>query len=219
MLSVIDLTGQEGQFKAPDYEGIRSVMNKKASEFYYPKLMERYQQSDTTLTLQDFRILYYGVLYTDGYSPYGQSDYADSLRSIFNKDTLLISDFRLIIQYENSVLREYPFNLRDMNALSFAYYKTGDSISMNNTNFKMNRIITTILSTGDGKKEKSAWHVVSVGHEYDLLGVLGFQFGGSQSLTNKRCDYLTVQKNEYNIEGFYFDVNKILDKESELFKN
>jgi len=42
-----------------------------------------------------------------------------------------------------------------------------------------------------------------------LLDILGFQFGGSQSLIG-HYDYLTVQPNEADIEGVYFDVSPCL---------
>lgn len=218
LLGFVNVTGQKADFKVPDYNGIERIIKDNQSEFYYPKLMDRYRNSDTTLNLSDYRVLYYGFLYSDLYSPYGQSDYLDTINAIFNKDTLLASDYSDIIKFENLVLESYPFNLRDLNSLSYCYFQTGDSSSMNEVNYKIKMIVSTILSTGDGKKENTAWHVIAVGHEYDLLFFLGFQFGGSQSLTKKGCDYLKVQKNEYGIDGFYFDVNKILEKEGELFK-
>jgi len=75
-----------------------------------------------------------------------------------------------------------------------------------------------ILSSGDGRTEESAFHVISVSHEYDILQVLGFEFGGQQSLTTKDCDYLAVKENEYDIKGFYFNVQMLLEKEKDLFK-
>jgi hypothetical protein len=123
-----------------------------------------------------------------------------------------------MIKYEKLILKEYPFNLRDLNMLANLYYQLGDTISSLQSDFKLQMLVNTILSTGDGRSEKTAWHVISVSHEYDILGYFGFQFGGSQSLTKKGCDYLEVSENDYKIKGFYFDVNMILQKESELFK-
>jgi hypothetical protein len=213
-----NVTAQNQEFKAPDYTSLKSIIIDKNSEYYYPKLLERYNDSDTTLTLQDFSILYYGFLFTDSYAPYGHSDYIDSLKPILDRDTLYVSDYKMIIRYESLILNEFPFNLRDLNILSYCYAQIGDSLASDLTYFKLDMLINTILSTGDGKKEESGWHVISVSHEYDILGVLGFRFGGSQSLTSGGCDYLEVQANEYNIPGFYFDVNKMLDKESELLR-
>lgn len=63
-----------------------------------------------------------------------------------------------------------------------------------------------------------AWHVISVGHEYDILQYFGFQFAGSQSLADKGCDYLKVMPNQHKIKGFYFNANMILKKQSDRFK-
>lgn len=205
-------------YKKPDYRAIKRVINDHKSEFYYPVLMQRYTNSDTTLTLQDYRILYYGYLFSEHYSAYGHSVYSDSLRPVFSQDTLTTEDFQKIIRLENRVLDEFPFDLGDLNTLTYSFLQTGDTLSAVLTNYKLNRLVETILSTGTGEKESTAWHVISIGHEYDLLDYFGFRFAGSQSLTQNGCDYLEVAPNEYDIEGFYFDVNMILDKEAELFK-
>ncbi|MBN1144567.1 MAG: DUF4919 domain-containing protein [Bacteroidales bacterium] len=214
-----DLCGQKPAFKAPAYEWIKKEMSKPNSAHFYPVLMERYRKADTTLTTVDFSVLYFGQVFTDTYSPYSRSEYVDSLSTLLSQDSLQADDFRALIRYENLILDKYPFNLRDLNILSYAYFKTGDTLSAMLTEYKLNRIIGTILSSGDGQKEKSAWHVISVTHEYDILGALGFRFGGEQMLTEKGCDYLKVADNEYGIKGFYFDVNKILDKQSKLFRD
>jgi hypothetical protein len=203
---------------APDYKTIKTIINDKKSESYYPKLMERYNNSDTSLSIENFRTLYYGFLFTDLYSPYPMSKFNDSISSILRKDTLFKNDYISLIKYENLILQDCPFNLRDLNMLAYSYSQIGDTLSANLNVFKLNMTIKTILSTGDGREEKSAWHVISVSHEYDILQVLGFEFGGKQMLTTNGCDYLEVQENEYNITGFYFDVQMILEKERESFK-
>lgn len=215
---ISNVYGDKDEFQKPDYNEIKKSIHDKDSQFYYPLLFERYINSDTTLTIQDFRVLYYGYLFNDSYSVYRSSDYVDSVNAILHQDTLTSSDYKNMIKYEKLILKEYPFNLRDLNMLANLYYQLGDTISSLQSDFKLQMLVNTILSTGDGRSEKTAWHVISVSHEYDILGYFGFQFGGSQSLTKKGCDYLEVSENDYKVKGFYFDVNMILQKESELFK-
>ena len=38
----------------------------------------------------------------------------------------------------------------------------------------------------------------------------------SQSLTGN-CDYQKFEKGKYKVEGFYFSIDKILEKEQEMF--
>lgn len=214
----VSVFAQNPLFIAPDYQGIKSVMNDSSSVFYYPRLMERYQNVDTTLNMEDFRVLYYGTLFTSTYSPYARPEKNDTLTAILNTDTITADEFRTIIRLENNIVEKFPFNLWDLSVLLFSYNKTGDTVQYNKTNFKLNMLARTILSTGDGKSEKTAWHVISVDHEYDLLNLLGLRFGGEQMLTAGGCDYLKLKPNDFEIEGLYFDVSQILQKEGELLK-
>lgn len=211
------LTAQKSKFEKPDYKRIKSEISNINSKLYYPVLFERYTRHDTTLEETDYHFLYYGYLFQPSFSPYGNSVYSDSLKKVYNKDTLSASDVDTLIKYEQLVLKDAPFDLRDLNTLAYGYEQKGDVESAKLVIFAMDKLINTILSTGDGIMEKTAWHVISVSHEYDILNILGYKFGGQQTLTGKGCDYLTVQENSNGIKGFYFDVNKILEAESKLF--
>ncbi|MDR0793399.1 MAG: DUF4919 domain-containing protein [Chitinophagaceae bacterium] len=218
VLSFIFVSAQNPIKEKPDYKEIESEITNKDSKFYYPKLMERYNAFDTTLSTEEYKYLYYGVLFQRSYSPYGKSIYTDTLNNLLkDKQSFSTSDYNNIIKYETLILKEFPFNLRNLLMLAFAYEENGIVDSLMFVNFKLKNVAKTILSTGDGKTESTAWHVISIEHEYDLLSLLGYKFGGSQSLTKKGCDYLTVQKNDENIAGFYFDVNMILKAEAKLY--
>ncbi len=218
MFVMINVSAQDPTFLPPDYQGIKGVMNDSSSVFYYPRLMDRYQRCDTTLNMEDFRVLYYGTLFTSSYSPYARPEKNDTLIAIFTADTVTTDDFRTIIKLEKKILENFPFNIWDLSVLSFAYHNTGDTIQYKNISYKLNMVVRTILSTGDGRTEETGWHVISVDHEYDLLNLLGLSFGGQQSLTSGGCDYLKLKPNEFDIEGLFFDVNQILEKEGELLK-
>jgi len=71
------------------------------------------------------------------------------------------------------------------------------------------KIITTILSSGDGVSKETAMHVISTRDEYIIINVLGFTYGGSQSLVKGNYDYLTLMQNEFDLKGFYFSVERL----------
>lgn len=213
-----NLISQDIRFQKPNYQGIEKVVKDDTSKYYYSKLYDRYINNDTSLNLQDYRLLYYGYLFNENYSPYGVSVFTDSLTIFFQKDSLAPDDFMKIASYEREILKINPFNIRDLNALAFSCFNMGEIDLANLIRLKIHMIVETILSTGDGRTNETAWHVILVGHEYDLLNVLGFSFGGTQVLTSEGCDKLSVEKNDYDIEEFYFDVNMILNAEKNLFK-
>lgn len=65
------------------------------------------------------------------------------------------------------------------------------------------------LVRGTELKKKTAFNIIYSSHEYAVLNILGFKFGGQQSLI-EHYDFLKVNKNKYNIEGCYFDISPIL---------
>ena len=209
---------QQPKIEKPDYTSIESTIKVKDSKMYYPVLLDRYIKLDTTLTREELKLLYYGFLFQDSYSVYGHSDYSDTLTKILEKESLSMPDYDRIIKYEKLVLKDYPFRLRDLNILSYAYEKKGMSDSSKIIDNKLTHLVGAILSTGNGEEEKNAWHVISVEDEYDIISLLGYKFGENQSLTGKGCDYMTLEANSDGIKGLYFDVNKILEAEEKLFK-
>ncbi len=201
----------------PDYKKLENLILEDSKTKAYSLLMNRYKNNDSTLSLDELRTLYYGFIFTNEYKAYGSSKFNDSLRVYYRKDSLTHADCMDMIRLENYVVEEFPFDIRHLNALGYCYSRTGQRKLSEFAYWKADAVVRTINSSGNGLKEKTAWHVIAVGHEYDLLDYYGFQFGGSQSLTKKTCDYLTVEKNKEGIEGFYFDVNQLMKSSLKMF--
>jgi hypothetical protein len=198
---------QKDSFSPPKYKKIGKAISKTNSPTFYPKLMERYQAHDTTLSPSEYHLLYYGYSLQPEYAPYAHQPYADSLMAILRKDIISPQQYDLVLKYGYSILEKSPFDMRYLDPMIYVYQMQGDNEMAGKLEFKLGRIFETIFTSGDGLTEKTAFHVVSVSHEYDLLRALGFGFGGQQSLTNGQCDFLKVEANEYGINGMYFNVS------------
>lgn len=215
--SMLSGYAQTFYFEKPDYEAIEKVIKDKRSDFYYPKLMERYRQADSTMTLEEKRHLYYGYSFQPAYSPYNRSDVADSLREVLQKDEHTNADLKHIIKYAGLLLVDNPFDLRAVNYQLYALEKLGKQAEFEGRLNQMNVIIDALLSSGDGLKKESAFYVIYTTHEYDLLNILGFEFGGQQSLI-EHYDYLKVAENPSQVEGLYFDVSPCLNSLNKMFR-
>lgn len=208
---------QDWEIEKPNYKKIEKNIKKKKSNLFYDSLMDRYLKSDSTMTLEEKRHLYYGFIYEDNYSPYGFSDYRDSLRTVYKKPKLETSDWYKIAEFSDSILVEDPFNMDAMNYQLNAFKQLGNSKSFDNTMMKISILVDALISSGNGTSKEKAFYVISTSHEYTLLDVFGFDFGGSQSLI-EHYDYLEVGKNDVGIEGLYFDVTPCLNSMNALFK-
>ncbi len=209
LLFTSSLNAQQFQFTKVDFAIIKSVITSETSVFYYPVLFGRYQNNDTTITVEESRYLYYGFTFQDQYKPYQRLDAENTVKELLNADTLKPADFRKLYSACKEILHIHPFSVRYLLTMGVACSKLGLSKEAEAYFFKYDRIISAILSSGDGATEGSAWCVIQIPDEYELIRALGFQPTGEQRfLSNSLCDFLFVEENEYNIEGFYFDISK-----------
>lgn len=212
---------QVHDFTPPDFKLIEKNITEASSPYYYPELMKRFKSGDSSLTTEDYRHLYYGFSFQDNYQPYGKSDHQKEVSELMNKETLQGNDIDKIIDLEKKILTEYPFNLRNIYTLETMYGKKGDKEAEAAASKQLVGIAKAIISTGDGKTDTSAMFVISVEHEYDMIGLLGFNFAGSQSLVFSKqgeTDKLALEKNDNGIKELYFNVGRLFEKMKKLFE-
>ena len=213
----IPLYSQDWNFEKTDYKSIEKNIVKENSNLYYPVLMGKYVKADSTLTLNEKRHLYYGYSFQDDYSPYSRSDYTDSLRTVLQIKTHGIPEYKKIISYGDSVLVKNPFELTTMNYQLYALEKLGSIKAYSKKIAQFNIIIDALLSSGNGLTKEESFYVIYTSHEYVLLNILGFTFGGRQSLI-EHYDYLELTESDAKIEGLYFDVSPCLNSMSKMFE-
>lgn len=207
---------QELGFTTPDYKAIEKEINNKNSQFFYPKLMERLMKNDTLLTQEEYRHLYLGYVFQPKYNAFWRSPDEKKLNEFYSKEKLETSDYDEIIKLSNHSLSEFPFDLRQLNYLSYIYHLKGDEAASKITSFKFHSIMNVILSSGDGKKCETGFHVLLVEHEYVLLNLFELESKGQSLVEN--CDYLSFEKGAYKVDGIYFNIEKMLENERKALR-
>lgn len=217
-LSLMPLYAQDRKgYEVPDYKTIERMTKDKASPSYYPKIFSRYKAHDATLTDADYKLLYYGYFFQDGYKSYGSaSKYNDSLKAIFRKEDITDDDRRNAVRYTLDDLNTSPLSLKDIYRLYNLYDILKDKKNMAIYLGKLEMLAKAISSTGDAMTDSTGLHVLSVEDEYTIISLLGYEYGGSQHLTDHPCDYLTLKKNDDGIAGLYFDVRQVLVKNAKV---
>lgn len=216
VIGLFAITNSFAQFNPPDYKKIEKAIKKKNSDFYYPNLMERFIKADSTLTAEQRKHLYYGFTFQPEYSPYGSSDYLDSLRVMWSKEKLTENDWKHVAAIGDSILADNPFDLRAINAKLNAFEKLENKEDFDKSVTRMTIILDALLGSGDGRSKKTAIYVISVSHEYDILGLFELQSVG-QSLV-EHYDYIELADNSGGVEGLYFDITPCMKHLSSMFK-
>lgn len=206
---------QQNNFSKPQYQLIRAGIFDSNSTFFYPNLYDRYLNGDTSLTVEDFRHLYYGYTFQSQYEPYKESRYEGQMLSYLKKGRLSGEEIKAFIKVAELKLKELPFDLRTLTILAYSYEQDNDSLMASITSFKKNMLVKAIFSSGNGKTENTAYHVIDPSHQQPILAELGLKFAGTGNLANPMREYLIVQPNPKNIRGVYFDVGRIFKAKAE----
>ncbi|MHC8948869.1 DUF4919 domain-containing protein [Sphingobacterium hungaricum] len=199
---------QEMNRTAPDYESIKTLIAQD-DEHNYQKLLSRFQDADSTLTKEEYDLLYFGQYFQPDYHPY--KTYNTELIKLYRENN--IEEF--IKQGEES-LRKNPFDLRLNCCLMIAYEDLGDEINFDRVSRKFYAMVEAIGMSGDGNSSKTGFHVMNVSDEYVVLNILGFD-SKSQRVVDS-CDYHELEENDIDLKGIYFDVSKIFEASNKLFK-
>ncbi len=178
----------------------------------YTGLKQRFQNNDTTLSEEEYRLLYYGQAFKHN---------SDTMRTYHDKalnqylekagDSI---DFEKVLQLSLTCLSSNPLNFDNLYITGVAYDKTSKPELASLYYDKYHKLIYTIMASGDGKKEKSAFVVVSISDEYTILRALNLRFK-SQALVSKKkkfYDILYVTENKKGIDKVYFDINLFFGK-------
>lgn len=196
------------EIEEPDYKLIRQSISNSRSPNYYPNLMRRYMENDTTLTLEQYRDLYYGFSFQEDFVPYKghKKQLIDARRRFTNSkgDGNLAPE---MIRIAKASLDDNPFDIPAINIIAVSYLQIGDTVQYNVWDIKQKGILDAILSSGDGTEPSSAFHVIDIEHEYEVLNRLGLQVE-SDSLINDQVEYLKVKENAENEQGFYFNFGR-----------
>lgn len=207
ILAILGIT-TNGQITPVDLKEMKSI----ATSTAYDQLFQRFMQNDTTLTLTDYRTLYYGQAFRDNYRPYARHDSVRSLNAYLN--TVENPDFNKVLNYTHLILEEFPFNLEQIFLTGIAYDKLDKKAQARIWLKKYEHLITAIISTGDGRSAKTAFMVTKTSDEYNVIRAFRLRFA-SQSLIMENYhnyDKMDLEENEHAIGALYFNVDLFYGK-------
>lgn len=196
--------------KTVDFDRVKKVTQDPASRFYFPNLVKLYMSNtDTTMTLEDYRTLYYGYMYQEDYNPYRKSIYSDKVENLYYKKELSRAECDSIEKYADLSLGDNLFDFEQMTYYIYAL-KMKKKYTRHDVRLKkMGRLYEAIISSGEGTRE-NPWVVICPMHEYDVVNFLGYVATEQQNIDGK-LDYIKVEPKEGSkIEGFYFDISRML---------
>lgn len=201
---------QSSDTSAPDYAAIEKNITDPNSHYHYPKLLDRYNRADTTMTVEEKRHLYYGYALTNDYAPFSRTQAEKDLYELLVQKNPGPKEFERVLEYTGTILKNYPYSLR---IKDYRIYCLKELERMDEAAKEMAQkeiIIDAVLSSGDGKTKESSIHIINPVNEYEFIDLIGFEYAGKEYLLENQFDYLALNENSYDLPGMYFDVSPCL---------
>ena len=115
-----------------------------------------------------------------------------------------------IIHVAKEVLLDNPFDLTALSIIPICY-QLMDSVDVAHVwDIKVQGIVDAICSSGDGETAETAYHVINIEHEYELLNYRHLELS-QVKVENMQTDFMQVQENPDSIAGIYFNFSACSD--------
>jgi hypothetical protein len=188
-----------------DYSTIKIKISDPESEAHYPSLLQRFLDSDSTLTIQHFQLLYYGAVF---HANYDITKIMETERQI--RLANYAGEFLEAYELSDKLLKEYPMSVQAYFEKAYACFnlKRFEEEAYNTKRYKV--LLRTILSSGDGKTFESAYHANTPNDEYETLKYLRVESKEEAELeySGNSYDLFTLKPNKLKLKHLYFNITR-----------
>ena len=193
-----------------DFNHVKEVIENPNSVYFYPKLMQSFLSNDTTMSIEAYRNLYYGYTFQEDYNPFRMSVYSNVVEQLYYKQPHSREECDSIMKYAGLSLDDNIFDLDQMQYFIFALKEKKRHARAAIRQFRHDRIVAAIMSSGKGTKE-DPWVVIMPSHEYNIVNMLGYVATEHRD-EGDGLEYIAVQPKEgKTTQGFYFDVKRMME--------
>ncbi len=203
----------------PDMAKIKEASTDPTSQFYFPRLMDKFFENDTSMTAEQYRYFYYGAIFQEDYDPYRPSPFENEVKQLgpiyLKRDHLSKGECKRIISVAEKVLGDNPLDLRQLNYMVYAYKSLGKVNIANIWASKLNNLLLTIASSGTGNDPENAWVVTYQTHEYDFFNLSGSQVTVTGSeFVEPYYEKVTIKvgKKDPKESDHYFNLHHMLEQ-------
>ena len=147
-----------------DFDDVKRTTTDPASPHYFPKLLARLQQADTSLHQPEYYYLYYGQVFAPDYRPYEADEISKEFLAAYNAKQ---NTEALAIGVPE--LARHPLNLKLRKKLLVCYNRLSQPTQGRHYATPYFGLLYTILGSGDGHTRQTAFVTVTIADEYEIL--------------------------------------------------
>jgi hypothetical protein len=201
VMNLISRNSISGQSKYPrvDFREIKKNIKSKKKTTYYPLLCNRYKNNDSSLTIDDYKHLYYGTYFQKKFS-WRTEHRGNEIFRLMKKDDLTKAAI-----YCDSMLNILPISIQLIRLkIDILSKQNVDKNEIDPYKLKLKMLLTAIGLSGNGRSKETAFLVLYIADEYEYLyNVIGMKKIQTQ-FYEMPFDYLCFKKIDDNQDCLYF---------------
>jgi hypothetical protein len=182
---LLSLCGSSQKFSNINFDSLKISLS--ADTTLFPKLLQRMKNLDSTLSEEDYKLLYFGQVFSKTYDPYHSSKnktvFVDAYRSKNYAEALTMTD---------AIIAETPFDLDLWYKRAVCFRETGNLLMKKRCFRVFNGLLDCIEHSGNGLKCESAFVVACRNDEYLIISDLEIEF--TEEVQDGKCDILKLEK-------------------------
>ncbi|HTY07757.1 MAG TPA: DUF4919 domain-containing protein [Candidatus Edwardsbacteria bacterium] len=191
-----------------DFDSVQQRICDARSRYYYPPLLKHYLADDVSLRVDDYVHLYYGYVFHDQYRP------VDPVR--LHQEQELQAQFKAgkykrAAALARRLLRQDPLNTDYLYWTGRCAEQRRDSALALRCRARWRNLVEAIRASGDGRSRATAFVVIRVPDEYQLLQALRLEYTAhllhEDRLRQLYYDLFTLKPNRLGLDTLYFNTN------------
>lgn len=148
-----------------DLKAIKTNIEDEKSEFYYERLITRFQATPELMSDEEVKHLYYGQMFTKYNVSKFDKDYWDVIKHLEKNKR------KKAKEHLEKYIEKNPLNLEIL-IMAVELYKKDNENKYQQYLIQSGRLIEIIKQSGDGKTEETAFYVNDVYTEYFIARIL-----------------------------------------------
>ena len=204
--TVLDYNENFYDLNIDNWKKMKKWSEAKNSKYYYQKLLAKFEFQPTTLSVDEYFMLYFGNALQDDFSGYSNSN------SVVSK-AFEDGDYEHCITVGKSFIEDHPTSINTYFYIANSYFMLGQTELSIKYLTVYYGYIQGILSTGDGETQETAYIVSSITDEYTLLRFEDYTYAGQELVNAKKHNFDVLSYMDGEVKRkMYFNIDLFFGK-------
>jgi hypothetical protein len=183
-----------------DFDAIKRKLD--ADPGLYKQLLDLFIQADSTLSNEDYYLVYYGQCFQPSYDPNSvDHENYDKFKEYYSAENYVRA-----LPYAMKIIDKKPLDMEMTLKALLCYYSLNDDTNRLKLLPRYNNMILTIHRSGNGLSEATAFVSMNMGDNYELMTTMKVEW--SSSKTKGECVVYTLKENKNHVKEVYFNITK-----------